>query len=109
MSRGFHRILEDDPAIRVVGEAGDRKETMRFVQELRPQVIVLDCALPVMTGIEATGWICERLRATGTLTLGMHSEERLAQQAMESGARGDIFKSAADLDLAAVVRPMARG
>lgn len=107
--RGFRRMLEDDPGINVVGEAGDGKEATRLALELRPDVIVMDCALPEMTGIEATRRIYQRLPATAILMLSMHSEETLVRQAMESGARGYILKSAADLDLAAAVRRAARG
>jgi len=52
--RGFRRILEDEPDIVVAGEAGDGAEAIRLADELRPKVIVMDCAMPGMNGLEAT-------------------------------------------------------
>ena len=52
--RGFRRILEDEPDITVAGEAGDGLEAIKLTDELRPKVIVMDCAMPGMNGLEAT-------------------------------------------------------
>ncbi|MGH9742347.1 MAG: response regulator, partial [Candidatus Acidiferrum sp.] len=57
--RGFRRILEDDPEIEVVGEASDGEEAVRLAQKERPAVIVMDCALPGMNGLDATRKILE--------------------------------------------------
>ena len=52
--RGFRRILEDEPDITVVGEAGDGSEAIKLAEELHPKVIVMDCAMPGMNGLDAT-------------------------------------------------------
>jgi DNA-binding NarL/FixJ family response regulator len=107
--RGFRRILEDDPAITVVGEAGDGEEAQRLVEELKPRVVVMDCAMPGQSGLVATRAIRKASPDTAVLMLSMHSEETLVRQAMDAGARGYILKNALDLDLAAAVRKVAAG
>ncbi|HSB75200.1 MAG TPA: response regulator transcription factor [Terriglobales bacterium] len=112
--RGFRHILEDHEDIAVVGEAGDGEEAVRLAQQLRPRVVVMDCALPGMGGLAATRKILENSGRNSAalpalLMLSMHSEETLVQQALAAGARGYILKSAMDLDLAAAVRRVAAG
>ena len=107
--RGFRRILEDAPDLSVVGEASDGEEAVRLAEELRPRVIVMDCALPGVSGLVATRRILEKLPATAVLMLSMHSEDTLVKQALQAGARGYILKSAVDLELVAAVRNVAAG
>jgi DNA-binding NarL/FixJ family response regulator len=107
--RGFRRILEDDPSIVVVGEASDGEEAIRLAGELRPRVIVMDCAMPGTSGLVATRRILEQDPAIAILMLSMHAEDTLVRQAMEAGARGYILKSALDLDLAGAVNRVAAG
>jgi DNA-binding NarL/FixJ family response regulator len=107
--RGFRRLLEDDSAIRVVGEASDGAEAIRLALDLRPQVVVMDCAMPGANGLEATRAILAQAPATAVLMLSMHSEETLVRQAMDAGARGYVLKNALELDLAAAVKRVAAG
>jgi DNA-binding NarL/FixJ family response regulator len=112
--RGFRHMLEDHEDIAVVGEAGNGEEAVRLAQQLKPRVVVMDCALPGMSGLAATRKILEGSARNGVvapalLMLSMHSEETLVQQALAAGARGYILKSAMDLDLAAAVRKVAAG
>lgn len=107
--RGFRRMLEDDPEIKVIGEASDGEEAVRLAIELRPAVTVMDCALPEFNGIEAMRRIRETWPAARILMLSMHSEETLVRQAMDAGARGYILKNALDLDLVKAVRSVAEG
>jgi len=72
-------------------------------------VIVMDCALPGVSGLVATRKILEKLPETGVLMLSMHSEDTLVKQAMQAGARGYILKSAVDLELVTAVRNVAAG
>src|SRR5260370_35100749 len=95
--RGFRRRLEDEPKISVVGEASDGKQAVRLACNLRPRVIVMDCAMPELSGIEATRKILEKFPEAGILILSMHSEERLVSQALEAGERGYGLKKAMDL------------
>jgi DNA-binding NarL/FixJ family response regulator len=107
--RGFRRMLEDDAEISVVGEASDGEEAVRLALELKPQVIVMDCAMPERSGIDAMRRIREKLPEIAVLMLSMHSEETLVRQAMEAGARGYVLKNAMDLDLVRAVKSVAQG
>jgi len=107
--RGFRRILDDETDIEVVGEAGDGAEAVRLTDELRPHVIVMDCAMPGMNGLEATRQIIGRHPGAVVLMLSMHPEETLVKQALDAGARGYVLKNAVDLELGAAIRRVAAG
>jgi len=107
--RGFRRMVEDEADLEVIGEASDGEEAIRLAQALRPEVIVMDCALPGINGLVATRRILEILPKTAILMLSMHPEETLVRQALDAGARGYILKNAMDLDLAASIRKVAQG
>ena len=107
--RGFRRILEDDSAVVVVGEASDGDEAVRLAKLVRPQVVLIDYAMPGMNGVAATRAILRDAPDTKVVVLSMHSEDTLVRHALEAGARGYVLKSAIDLDLAAVVRRAAAG
>jgi DNA-binding NarL/FixJ family response regulator len=107
--RGFRRMLEDDADISVVGEASEGSEAVRLALELRPRVIVMDCAMPELNGIEATRQILAKYPEAAILMLSMHSEETLVRQALDAGARGYVLKNAMDLDLVSAVKSIAAG
>ena len=107
--RGFRRMLEDEADMEVVGEAGDGEEAIRLAQELAPEVIVMDCALPKVNGLDATREILDHSPDTAVLMLSMHSESTWVKQAIESGAKGYILKNAMNLELGPAVRRVASG
>ncbi len=107
--RGFRRMLEDDPAVAVVAEASDGDEAVRLAKATRPQVVLIDYAMPGMNGVAATRAILRDAPDTAVVVLSMHSEDALVRQAIEAGARGYVLKSAIELDLAAVVKRAASG
>jgi len=107
--RGFRRLLEDDPALRVVGEASTGDEAIALAATLVPDVIVMDAAMPGTNGLLATKAIVAARPEAVVLMLSMHSEDTLVRQALDSGARGYILKNAIDLDLAAAVKRVAAG
>jgi len=102
-------MLEDDPGIEVVAEASDGEEAVRLAKTARPQVVVIDYAMPGLNGVAATRQILRDAPETKVIVLSMHSEETLVRQAVGAGARGYVLKSAIDLDLAAVVKRAAAG
>ena len=106
---GFRRILEDDPEIEIVGEASNGEEAVRLAGKEKPAVIVMDCAMPIMNGLEATRKILEAQPDAAILMLSMHSEDTLVRQALDAGARGYILKNAMDLDLANAIKRVAKG
>ena len=107
--RGFRRLLDDDRALEVVAEASNGAEAVGLALELKPQVIVMDCQLPQMTGLEATRKILQARPATAILMLSMHSEDTLVRQALEAGAKGYVLKNALHLDLARAIKEVAAG
>ena len=107
--RGFRRLLEDEPDNEVVGEAGNGAEAIARFRELRPAVVVMDCALPEVNGLQATREILAVEPHTAVLMLSMHAEDTWVRQAIDSGARGYVLKSALDLDLVSAVRRVAEG
>jgi len=107
--RGFRRILEDDDAIAVVGEAANGDEAIALAKTLKPAVVVMDVAMPGTNGLAATKTILADNPKIAVLMLSMHSEETLVRQSMDTGARGYILKNALDLDLAGAVKKVAAG
>jgi DNA-binding NarL/FixJ family response regulator len=107
--RGFRRMLEDEEDIVVKGEASDGEEAVRLAQQLQPKVIVMDCALPGISGLVATRQILEHNPKAAVLMLSMHSEDTWVRQALESGARGYMLKNAVDLELVTAIRRVASG
>ena len=107
--RGFRRLLEDAPDIEVVGEASDGDEAIRLARELKPQLIVMDCALPGTGGLAATRQILEKSPETAILMLSMHAEDTLVRQALNAGAKGYILKSAVDMELVAAIHRVMAG
>jgi DNA-binding NarL/FixJ family response regulator len=107
--RGFRRMLEDESDMEVVGEAGNGEDSIKLAKQLRPQVVVMDCALPGMNGLEATRQIIEDAPNTAVLMLSMHSESTWVRQAIDAGAKGYVLKNAMDLELGAAIRKVAAG
>ena len=107
--RGFRRMLEDEPTFEVVGEASDGLEAVELAERLAPDVIVMDCALPQINGIEASRRILQKRPKTAILMLSMHSEDTLVRQALEAGAKGYVLKNAMDLDLVSAIKGVAEG
>jgi DNA-binding NarL/FixJ family response regulator len=107
--RGFRRMLEDEADMKVVGEAGNGEEAVKLAKELRPKVVVMDCALPGMNGLDATRGILEDFPDTAVLMLSMHTESTWVRQAIEAGAKGYVLKNALELDLGAAIRKVAAG
>jgi DNA-binding NarL/FixJ family response regulator len=107
--RGFRRMLEDEADMQVVGEAGDGEEAIKLAKQLHPRVVVMDCALPGMNGLQATRGILEDFPETAVLMLSMHTESTWVRQAIDAGAKGYVLKNALELDLGAAVRKVAAG
>jgi DNA-binding NarL/FixJ family response regulator len=107
--RGFRRILEHETDIEVTGEASSGEEAIQQAKLLRPQVIVMDCALPGLNGLETTRQILHSDPQILVLMLSMHSEDTWVSQALHAGARGYILKNAMDLELGDAIRRIVAG
>ena len=107
--RGFRRILEDEADIVVKGEASDGDEAVRMAHHLKPDVIIMDCALPGSNGLVATRKILEHDPKALVLMLSMHSEDTWVRQSLEAGARGYMLKNALDQELVDAIRRVFAG
>ena len=106
---GFRRLLEDDPEIAVVAEATDGAEAVELALRHQPDVVVMDYAIPVQNGAQATRAILQRRPATRILMLSMHSEPSYVENARTAGAHGYLLKNALDLELVAAVKAVQAG
>jgi DNA-binding NarL/FixJ family response regulator len=96
---GLRKVLQDQSDWEVVGEANDGREAVRLVQELKPDVAILDIAMPRLNGIEATRQIARRFPEVHVLVLSMHADEPYVTQVLRAGASGYLLKDSADTDL----------
>jgi DNA-binding NarL/FixJ family response regulator len=106
---GVSRLLEGHDDIRVVATAANGLDAVDQAERLRPDVVVMDIAMPQLNGIEATRSIVERARGTGVLILSMHSSADLIREALRAGARGYLLKASVGEEVAAGVRAVATG
>jgi two-component system, NarL family, response regulator NreC len=107
--QGLRKVLEERPEWEVVAEAGDGREAVRLAEQSKPDVCVLDIAMPLLNGIEATRQIARRVPTTRILVLSMYSDEAYVAQILQAGAAGYILKDSADVDLIQAVSEVARG
>jgi DNA-binding NarL/FixJ family response regulator len=107
--QGLRRVLEERPEWEVVAEAGDGREAVKRAEELRPDVAILDIAMPLLNGVEATRQIVKRSPPTRVLVLTMHSDEAYVSQILQAGATGYLLKDSADVDLIQAVAAVSRG
>jgi len=107
--RAFRRMLEDEAGLQVIGEAGDGQEAIQAVQDLSPDVVVMDFALPRMMGGAVTEHILQIAPNTAVLIVSMHSEPTYVRASLDAGARGYLLKSALHIDLVSAVRKVAAG
>jgi DNA-binding NarL/FixJ family response regulator len=107
--RGFRRLLEDEPDIEIVGEAADGPEAVQQAVASKPDVVVMDYALPIENGALSARRILASLPDTKILMLSMHSEPGYVAQARDAGAAGYLLKNAQDLELVDAIRRTMRG
>ena len=104
---GIRSLLEQQPDMEVVGEAANGQEAMDRVCELRPDVVIMDIAMPGTTGLEATRHIKSKLPEVRILTLTMLEDERYFFQSIHAGASGFIVKGAMPEEFLVAVRTVA--
>lgn len=92
---GVRKLLEAEPGVRVVGEAGDGEETVRVVRQLNPHVLLLDLSLPKMTGLEALRELSKLEVQTRTIVLTAAIEKEQVIEALQLGAHGIVLKQSA--------------
>jgi DNA-binding NarL/FixJ family response regulator len=107
--RGLRMVLDAEPDIEVVAEAGDGAEAVQLATEGEVDLAVLDVAMPRMTGLQAAAELKRRKPELRTLMLSMYDSEQYFFEALKAGASGYVLKSAADRDLVEAVRSAMRG
>jgi DNA-binding NarL/FixJ family response regulator len=107
--QGVRMILDAQPDLRVVAEAGDGAEAVELVRTEQVDLAVLDVAMPRMTGLQAAREIARRREDLPILMLSMHDNEQYFFESLKAGASGYVLKSVADQDLVAAVRAAMRG
>ena len=107
--QGLRKVLEERPEWQVVAEAGDGHEAVRLAELHKPDVAVLDVAMPLLNGIEATRRIAKRVPQTRILVLSMYSDEAYVTQMMKAGATGYLLPDSAGVDLLEAVQSVAQG
>jgi two-component system response regulator NreC len=106
---GLRALLEKQPDMTVVGEAGDGRETVQLAGEQMPDVVVMDIAMPNMNGIEATRRIVASYPAVGVVILSMHQDESYVLRSLKAGARGYLLKDSLRGDVIEAIRTVAQG
>ncbi len=109
MRKGLRLLLEGQPGFKVVAEAADGRQTVELAEEHRPNVIVMDVAMPNLNGIEAARQISSRLPQTAIVFLSMHSDESYVLRALKAGARGYLLKDSAEYDLINAIKAVGEG
>jgi DNA-binding NarL/FixJ family response regulator len=107
--QGLRKVLEERPEWQVVAEAGDGRDAVRLVEQHKPDVAVLDVAMPLLNGIEATRQITKRAPQTKVLVLSMYPDEAYVTQMLKAGATGYLLKDSADVDLLEAVQAVSQG
>jgi DNA-binding NarL/FixJ family response regulator len=106
---GLRALLEDEPDMVVVGEAEDGRSTVKLACQILPDIVLMDIALPLLSGLEATRQIKHDCPQVKVLILSMHDNEEYIRQALANGAMGYILKDAAAHELLDAIRAVHRG
>ena len=109
MRHGLRLLLERQADFQVVGEAADGRETIEICDAQKPDVLVLDIAMPNLNGIEAARQVAAKLPQTAIVILSMHSDESYVLRALKAGARGYLLKDSAEADLINAIRSVKEG
>ncbi len=107
--QGLRSLLSAEPDIEVVGEAGNGRQAVKMAQELCPDVVVMDIAMPMLNGLEATSQIVAEGIPTKVLILSSYADDEYVHQLTEAGASGYLIKQTAASELIKAVREIAKG
>jgi two-component system response regulator NreC len=106
---GLRALLEKEPDFRIVGEAADGLQTVNFVKQLNPNVLVLDLMMPGINGIEVTWQVKKHSPLTHVIILSMYSNEAYVVETLRKGAEGYVLKDSTGSDLVKAVREVVAG
>lgn len=106
---GLRACFADQKQIKIVGEASNGKEAIEKAEALRPDVILLDISMPVMSGIEATPILRRRVKNSKIIILTIHNNKEYVSRILKSGAHGYVLKDAAPAELLNAIESVHRG
>jgi DNA-binding NarL/FixJ family response regulator len=109
MRSGLRLLLERQPNLEVVGEAADGQEAVRLAAAEKPEVVIMDIAMPHLNGVEATRQIVTRNPEMAVVILSMHSDESYVLRSLKAGARAYLLKDSAEADLIAAIHAIQEG
>ncbi len=107
--QGFKMLLDAQGDMEIVGEAGNGREAVDLAEQLRPDVVVMDVAMPELNGIEATRRLAEKVPHARVVALSMHKDSVYVREVLRAGARGYLLKDSGSQDLVAAIRAVASG
>ncbi len=107
--KGLRLLLESHSGFEVVADAADGREAVTLTEEHKPDVVVIDVAMPNLNGIEAARQIAAKSPQTAVVFLSMHSDEGYVLKALKAGARAYLLKDSAESDLVSAVKAVSEG
>jgi two-component system, NarL family, response regulator NreC len=107
--QGFKMILGAQSDMEIVGEAGNGREAVELAENLKPDIVVMDVAMPELNGIEATRRLSTSSPHTRVVALSMHKDNVYVREILRAGARGYLLKDSVAADVVNAIRAVARG
>ena len=107
--KGICQIINDQPDMEVAGEAKDGVDALKKARHLTPDIVLLDIAMPNLSGLEVIGMLKEAVPRAGIVILSMHAKESYVHQALNSGALGYILKASPSSDILDAIRSVHKG
>jgi two-component system, NarL family, response regulator NreC len=107
--KGLRLLLESVPEFQVIADAADGRDAVSLAEQHRPDVVVMDVAMPILNGIEAARQITSKLPGAAVVFLSMHGDESYVLRALKAGARAYLLKDSAEYDLIQAVKAVSEG
>ncbi|MCK5348637.1 MAG: response regulator transcription factor [Desulfobacula sp.] len=107
--QGLRKLLEEEDYIEIIGEAMDGRQAVQKVQELKPDVVIMDIAMPILNGIEASRQIKQSSMETKVVILSMHDHNRYIRELLSIGVSGYLLKDAASGDIIKAILAAVKG
>jgi len=107
--QGLRKLLEEEECLKITGEAMDGREAIQIVQKLKPDIVIMDIAMPILNGIEAARQIKQSELKTKVIILSMHDHTRYIRELLSIGVSGYLLKNAASGDIIKAIHAVIKG